>query len=40
MATVEQQRGVTEAHAAYDRYIKPLGAGHSGEFVATDLLLG
>lgn len=35
MATVEQERGLAEAPAAYDRYVTPLEAEHSGEFVAV-----
>ena len=35
MATVEQERGLAEAHALYDRYVKPLEADHWGEFVAV-----
>ena len=35
MATTERQRDLAEAHALYERYVKPLDAEHRGEYAAV-----
>lgn len=35
MATVGQERGLEEARALYDRYVRPLEGEHRGEYAAV-----